>query len=63
MDKTERKKEVGLLQPFPIPERPWFSVSMDFIFGFPKLDVKASIMVVVDRFTKYFIFIFAPEIC
>ena len=50
MNKTERKKEAGLLQPLPIPERPWLSVSMDFISGFPKVDGKASMMVVVDRF-------------
>ena len=50
LDKTESKKEASFLQPLPIPERAWFSVSMDFIFGFPKLDVKASIMVVVEIF-------------
>lgn len=33
-DKTERMKGEGLLQPLPIPERPWLSVLMDFNFGF-----------------------------
>ncbi|WMV33116.1 hypothetical protein MTR67_026501 [Solanum verrucosum] len=47
----------------PIPERPWLSVSMDFIFAFPKVDGMASIMVVVDRFSKYSIFIAAPNLC
>ena len=36
---------------------------MDFISGFPKVDDKASIMVVVNRFSKYSIFIAAPELC
>ncbi|KAG6517981.1 hypothetical protein ZIOFF_021381 [Zingiber officinale] len=62
-DKTERKKEAGLLQPLPIPEKPWVYVSMDFISGFPKVDDMSSIMVVVDRFSKYAIFIAAPSAC
>ena len=36
---------------------------MDLIFGFPKVDDKASIMVVVDKFSKYSFFIAAPELC
>ena len=52
MNKTERKKEAGLLQPLPVTERPWLPVSMDFISGVPKVDGKASIMVVVDRFSN-----------
>nr|XP_004245353.1 uncharacterized protein LOC101251801 [Solanum lycopersicum] len=36
---------------------------MDFICGFPKVDDKASIMVVVDRFLKYSVIIVAPELC
>ena len=63
LDKTERKKEAGLLQPLPIPERPWQSVSMDFILGFPQVDGKGSIFVVVDRFSKYAVFIPAPKVC
>ncbi|KAL0368286.1 UNVERIFIED_CONTAM: Transposon Tf2-12 polyprotein [Sesamum calycinum] len=63
LDKVERKKEAGLLQPLPIPEVPWQSVSMDFITGFPKVNGMASILVVVDRFSKYGIFIAAPHAC
>ena len=36
---------------------------MDFISGFPKVDAKASIVVVVDRVSKYSFFIAAPELC
>ena len=60
VDKFERKNEEGLLQPLPVPERPWLSLTMDFISGFPKVDGKASIMVLVDRFSKYSVFIAAP---
>ena len=53
VDKTECKKEAGLLQPLPVPKRPWLSVSMDFISGFPKVDGKASIMVVFQNILFY----------
>lgn len=42
-----------LLQPLPIPEDRWSSVTMDFLTGFPTTaDGYDCIMVVVDRFTK-----------
>ncbi|RVW70701.1 Transposon Tf2-8 polyprotein [Vitis vinifera] len=63
MDKTERKKAVGLLQPLSIPERPWENISMDFITGFPKVRDFKSVFVVVDRFSKYVVFIPAPDVC
>ncbi|KAL0302197.1 UNVERIFIED_CONTAM: Transposon Ty3-I Gag-Pol polyprotein [Sesamum angustifolium] len=59
----ERKKEAGLLQTLPIPEVPWQSISMDFVSGFPKVNGLASVLVVVDRFSKYGIFIVAPHAC
>ncbi|KAE8715253.1 Detected protein of unknown function [Hibiscus syriacus] len=62
-DKIEAKKPAGLLQPLPIPERPWESISMDFIIGLPKTDGLSSIMVVVDRFSKYATFIPASKVC
>lgn len=56
-DKTERLKPGGLLEPLPIPTRPWESVSMDFINGLPKVDDLSGIMVVIDRFSKYATFV------
>ena len=63
LDKTKKKKMAGLQQPLLIPERPWKSVSMDFISGFPKARECKSTFIVVDRFSKYSVFIAASEAC
>ncbi|KAJ1602009.1 hypothetical protein NDA14_000565 [Ustilago hordei] len=43
----------GLLQPLTTPDRPWGSVSLDFIEGLPVSKGFDSILVIVDRLTKY----------
>lgn len=43
----------GLLQPLSILERAWVEVSMDFVKGLPPSKRKSSILVVVDKLTKY----------
>lgn len=52
-NKSEHALPAGLLQPLPIPEQKWESISMDFITTLPKVQVKDCIYVVVDRLTKF----------
>jgi hypothetical protein len=52
-NKSEQTHPAGLLQPLPIPEQKWESISMDFITGFPKVQGRDCIYVVVDRLTKF----------
>ena len=53
----------GLLQPLPFPERPWQYLLMDFISGFLKVEGFGSVWVMVDRFSKYIVFIPTPSEC
>lgn len=63
LNKTKRKKTIRLLQPLPFPEKLWENISMNFITEFPKVRDFKSIFVIVDRFSKYFIFITTPDAC
>ncbi|MCO5613511.1 hypothetical protein L7F22_067788 [Adiantum nelumboides] len=50
---VDRGKQPGLLQPLPIPDSPWESISMDFIFGLPKsIHGNTGIWTIVDKFSK-----------
>ncbi|UTT88991.1 hypothetical protein NDA17_003377 [Ustilago hordei] len=56
--KAPRHRPYGLLQPLATPDRPWGSISLDFIEGLPplkKYDSKTydSILVIVNRLTKF----------
>jgi hypothetical protein len=48
-----KKKNIGLYQPFPIPESPWDAICMDFVLVFPRTQRGSdSIFLVVERFLK-----------
>ena len=61
--KPSRHKPYGLLKQLPIPERPWESISLDFIVELPEttsnLDSNTynAILVIVERLTKMAVFI------
>jgi transposase InsO family protein len=50
--KMPRHQPYGLLHPLPIPNRPWQSISLDFISDLPVSNGFDTILTVVDRFTK-----------
>ena len=62
-NKAAHHKPYGLLKQLPIPERPWESISVDFIVELPPssdsstANIHDAILVVVDRLTKMSLFI------
>lgn len=51
--KAEHVHSPGLLQPIPIHAQAWETVTMDFIESLPKSKGYDTILVVIDKFTKY----------
>ncbi|XP_049410573.1 uncharacterized protein LOC125873753 [Solanum stenotomum] len=52
-DKVEQRQSGGLLELLLVAECPWDSVTMDFMTSLLKSDRYGTIMVVVDRISKY----------
>lgn len=51
--KGEHVNYPGLLQPISVPDQAWETVTMDFVEGLPKASGKDTILVVIDKYTKY----------
>jgi hypothetical protein len=56
-DKNAHHRPYGMLKSLEVPEKPWESISMDFISGLTNVDGYNAILVVVDRFSKMNIYI------
>ena len=55
--KHDRSGPSGHLTPLQIPEAPFETISMDFITGLPLSNGHDAILVIVDKYTKYGLFI------
>lgn len=51
--KVDHSKLPGLLQPLPVLDQAWKVICTDFIEGLPKSNRFDTILVVIDKFTKY----------
>ena len=56
-NKYVHHRPYGFLRQLPVPERPWDSISMDFIEKLPLSHGFTSILVIVDRLSKMGLFI------
>lgn len=52
MHKTPRQAPAGLLQPLPIPQRPWSHIAIDFITDLLTSNNCTTIFTIMDRFSK-----------
>jgi hypothetical protein len=61
-NKARRHKPYGLLQPLPVPEKPWHTMTFDFIVKLSKTSRgNDSICVFVDKLTKLVHFVACKE--
>jgi hypothetical protein len=52
-NKVKQLHPVGLLQPLDVPSIVWTHIAMDFVEGFPRINGKSVILMVIERFSKY----------
>ncbi|KAI2667139.1 Transposon Tf2-9 polyprotein [Labeo rohita] len=60
--KTSNRPPDGLLQPLPIPSRPWSHIALDFVTALPPSQGNTVVLTVVDRFSKAVHFIPLPKL-
>ncbi|XDV19320.1 hypothetical protein PO909_024809 [Leuciscus waleckii] len=60
--KTSNRPPDGLLQPLPVPSRPWSHIALDFVTALPPSQGHTVVLTVVDRFSKAAHFIALPKL-
>uniref|UniRef100_A0A674P2A1 Integrase catalytic domain-containing protein n=1 Tax=Takifugu rubripes TaxID=31033 RepID=A0A674P2A1_TAKRU len=60
--KPSHRPPAGLLQPLPIPPRPWSHIALDFITGLPPSEGSDTVLTVVNRFSKAVHFVPLPKL-
>lgn len=60
--KSSHQAPAGLLNPLPIPMRPWSHIAIDFVTGLPKSEGNNTILTIVDRFSKAVHYIPLPKL-
>ena len=50
--KGTSQRPQGLLQPLPVPHRPWSHIVVDFVTGLPESQGSSMILTIFDRFSK-----------
>ena len=64
VSKIQTTKPSGLLQPLPVPDRPWTHITMDLIINLPRTERQNdAIAVFVDRFSKAAHFVACRSSC
>jgi Integrase zinc binding domain/RNase H-like domain found in reverse transcriptase/Integrase core domain len=54
LNKGENVLNPGLLEPIPVPDNVWEVITMEFVMGLPRSGGKGTLLVVIDKFTKYY---------
>ncbi len=52
MSKSSHQRPAGVLQPLPVPQRPWSHIAIDFVTDLPTSRNYTTILTVIDRFSK-----------
>lgn len=60
--KSSHRPPSGLLQLLPTPPRPWSHITVDFVTSLPPSEGNATILTVVDRFSKAVHFVPLPKL-